>query len=347
MKKEFLIRYLDGELDEQEEKVVLSWLEKDSRNMDYFISLKSLYTSVTMPDSIAGSPSELAMLKKIMSGNSRPSSGRRRLQRIAAWTAIASLIVLGILNIYFLTRTTTPEAGVRGRELLSYIPEGYKHEIYTEKGVKANITLPDSSRVLLNCDTRIIFPDRFTGPSREVFISGEAFFEVASDSLVPMVVTTPKNFRIEVIGTTFNVRSYEDEDESQATLLSGQINLISKSGKKNEKEVVTVLRPNESYIIKTDNTLKTIASASAISKEVAWKDGRLIFDLTPMRDIIIKLERWHGVEFIVRDPDVLDYKITGSFKSESVVQIMEMIKYTSLIDYSITENKITLSKKRK
>lgn len=346
MKKELLIKYLDGELDEQGEKTVLSWLRKDSRNMDYFISLKSLYTSIMMPDSVADSPAQLAILEKIMSNSNAPRS-RRMFSRIMAWTAIAALLLIGILNIYYLTRTTAPEAGVQGRELLSYIPEGYKHEIYTEKGVKANITLPDSSRVLLNCDTRIVFPDRFTGPTREVFISGEAFFEVASDSLVPMVVTTPKNFRIEVIGTTFNVRSYEDEEESQATLLSGRINLISKAGKKNGKEVVIVLRPNESYIIKTDNTLLTVASASDISKEIAWRDGKLIFELTPMRDIIIKMERWHGVIFIVEDPEVLDYKITGSFKSESVIQIMEMIKFTSLIDYSITDNRITLFKKRK
>jgi ferric-dicitrate binding protein FerR (iron transport regulator) len=345
MKKEFLIKYLNGELDEQGERTVLAWLKKNSHNMDYFISLKSIYTSVMMPDSIAESPVELATLKKIMFYDG--SHHRRKIRRIAAWAAIASLLIIGISNIYLLTRTTAPAAGIKGHELLSYIPEGYKHEIYTEKGVKANITLPDSSHVILNCDTRIVFPDHFTGPTREVFISGEAFFEVTSDSLVPMVVTTPKNFRIEVTGTTFNVRSYEDEEESQATLLSGRVNIISKAGKKDGKEVVTVLRPNESYVIKTGNTPQIIASESDISKEVAWKDGRLVFELTPMRDIITKMERWHGVIFIVKDPEVLDYKITGNFKSESVVQIMEMIKYTSLIDYFMTENMITLFKKRK
>lgn len=344
MKKETLIKYIEGELDEQSERNVHRWLRKNDRNMEFFISLKALYVSVMMPDSVDTSSRDDALLKEIMSNKSGPRF-KKEFSRIIVWTSAAAIFFIGILNLYYITRTTESKPTIEGRELLSYIPNGYKHEIYTEKGVKATIILPDSSRVLLNSDTRLVFPDRFTGSTREVFLSGEAFFEVASDSLVPMIVNTSKKFHIEVFGTTFNVRSYEDEEESQATLLSGQVNLVRNVGDKKENEVVTVLRPNESYIIKTDNTLLTVVDESDISKEIAWKDGKLIFELTPMKEIITKMERWHGVVFSVKDPEVMDYKITGSFKSESAIQIMEMIKFTSLIDYSIDGNRITLYKK--
>ena len=79
------------------------------------------------------------------------------------------------------------------------------------------ITLPDSSRVWLNSDSRISYPDEFTGNKRVVSLSGEAYFEVTKDSLHPMVVLTNKDFTVEVLGTTFNIRSYENDATAETT----------------------------------------------------------------------------------------------------------------------------------
>jgi ferric-dicitrate binding protein FerR (iron transport regulator) len=305
--------------------------------MNYFAELKTLLTAIYMPSEGGESPEETNVLNRIKTR----SSARRQWAKIAKWSAVAALFVLGIVNAYYIGYHTVASRNEQ-RILLTHTPEAYKHEIYTDNGVKASITLPDSSLVLLNSGTRIVFPDRFTGSTREVYLSGEAYFNVKSDSLRPMIITTPRNFHVEVKGTTFNIRSYENEADAQTTLISGRLDIVYTTAR--NKEVTRTLKPQESFIL-SNHTLSADRKSDAVYNEVAWKDGVLIFEKTPMRDIITKLTRWHGTEFTVIDPEILNYRITATFKSESIIQIMEMIKFTSFIDYRADGNHITLRKK--
>ena len=109
--------------------------------------------------------------------------------------------------------------------------------------------------------------------------------------------------------------------------------------------MVTILKPLESCIIREKQNPINIKPENP-EKQTAWKDGRIIFESTPMAETIKILERWHGVEFEVRDKSVYTFDITARFKSESIVQIMEMIKYCALIDYSIDSNKVVLYRRK-
>jgi len=156
-------------------------------------------------------------------------------------------------------------------------------------------------------------------------------------------VNTNKNFRVEVFGTKFNIRSYENDDEAQTTLFSGSITLTRKL-ENSPREVITQLKPKESFVIRDNNAPLLIRQADT-TKQKAWKEGKLLFESTPISEVIKKLERWHGTEFQVIDNEVLNYKITANFKAESIVQIMEMIQFCSFVDYTLEGNRVILRKR--
>lgn len=217
---------------------------------------------------------------------------------------------------------------------LDNIPQENLNTIYTEKCVKSNITLPDGTNVKLNSDTKITFPNRFVGKTREVKIDGEAFFDVATDSLHPLIVTTAKGLIIKVTGTKFNIKSYPNDNSEEATLYEGKITLISKGNTYN-------MLPDNQLIIAPNKRPVKVGSPK-MNNIKAWTEGRIVFDETPLSEVIKVLERWHGVTFAVTDSSVLNKTITGSFNSESIHYIMSIISLCTSIDYEIKDSLVTL-----
>jgi ferric-dicitrate binding protein FerR (iron transport regulator) len=323
-----IIKYFADDCSTEEEQIVMDWVSESKDNMDYFIKMKNIYVKSTMPDTVA-EKSELNYFKTKFVIN---QTKKARPFSFYSISAAAIIIVLLALNLSYnwLEKKSLENTIIA----LSDIPKDQKDTIYTEKGVKAKIVLPDGSKVWLNSDTKIIYPNRFLGKVREVILSGEAYFEVEKDSLCPMIVRTNKNFRIEVLGTKFNIKSYENDKESQATLYSGRIRLVTNIG---EKETITSLNPNESVIIK-ENIIQHVSNPEEIAIKTAWKEGDLIFDSVKFSDVIKIIERWHGVSFIIQNPSLLNEVISANFHSESVIQIMELLKYSVKFDYEINNN---------
>ncbi len=344
MKKELLLRYIKGEATNKEEREILEWVGKSRENERYFVMLNNLWISQNISDKKA-SDEELEAIVKLTTGKKVLGGKFRKYVPYAA----AAVILLSVgLNFLLFSGTVSPVKKGDEPVRMAYLPTEYKHEIYTEKGVKARVILPDGSKVWLNSDSRMVYPDRFETDIREIDFSGEAYFDVVRDSLRPLVINTNKDFKVEVLGTKFNLKSYDNDAEARTTLYSGSVNIVSKvpGGKlKNDKEVVTKLKPLESCIIRDKQNPIHIKPENP-EKQTAWKDGRIIFESTPMVETIKILERWHGVEFEVKDKSVYTFDITARFKSESIVQIMEMIKYCALIDYSIDSNKVVLYRRK-
>lgn len=343
MRKGLLLKYISGEATDTEREQVLDWVDKSPDNKEYFIILKNTWVSQNIPDSKA-SLSELGNLRRSINRTgdnplvSAAKLSKEKIFRIIAClsTAVAA-VAIGIL-------VTKPSVAsieqIYKNELIAIsmndYPEEFKRIIYTEKGVKSLIVLPDSSKVWLNSDTRIVFPEKFIGATREVELEGEAYFSVVSDPLKPMIVSTKKGFKVKVMGTEFNLRSYNNEDKAVASLYSGKIDLLYKDSE--ETEIVKRIQPNEQVVI-AQNVVK-IAQPKAIADNSAWKEGRLIFDSAKMDAVIKELERWHGIQIIVEDPKILSYTISATFNSESIIQIMDMIKYCILADYRFESNKV-------
>lgn len=342
MTKCLLIKYISGNTSPQEDELVHKWIHADSRNLRYFAELKSVWIFQNMPTESARN------MSADVDGNITASVGTFSVLRVIRspkkiMVAAVIIAMLGFNVCLLVDKYIGKPKELTDRVLLGTIPDGYKHTVYTNKGTKATVELPDGSKVWLNADSKITFPDKFMGSTREVQICGEAFFDVVSDSLQPMIVSTNKNFKIRVLGTKFNVKSYDNDADAKTTLVSGIVELIEEKAGEGEV-VIAKLSNEESYTIKNNATVGVVAKSDT-TKQIAWKNGCLIFDSTPLSEVIKQLERWHGTKFKVDDPSILNFRYTAEFNSESVVQIMEMLKFISRLDYSIKDNVVHLGKK--
>lgn len=161
---------------------------------------------------------------------------------------------------------------------------GKMDELYVPRGLQYRLQLADGSRVWLNADTKLRFPAVFSGDSREVYVEGEAFFEVKADAARPFVVHTGSN-HLKVLGTSFNVNTFDQAVTT--TLTTGRL-LVSAGA---EKETVS---PDEQTIYKSGKLKKRNVDTQVFT---AWKDGDLYFEDAPLADICRYLERSYDYQF--------------------------------------------------
>lgn len=344
MRKQLLLKYIKGEATRKEELQVAEWARQSPDNKRYLSNLNNLWLAnilsadVVTSDSVANkqaTDAELAAHKQLAAFR------RKSLLRSKLFYAAAALLLLSLaMNLFMYHRSSrTPQ---QQRVVLAEMPQDQTISVYTNNGVKGNIVLPDGSVVWLNSASRLTYPINFEGDTREVQLIGEAYFEVVKDSLHPMIVSTGKNFYVEVLGTKFNLKAYSDDQVSQATLYSGEIKVHTANKETNESKEL-LLKPMETILI-GDKNLATLVSDLEEEKETnaEWKDGILTFNNTPLKEVIKSVQRWHGTQFTIKDSSILNYRITASFNSESAVQIMDMIRYISPVDYKANGNQITL-----
>jgi transmembrane sensor len=157
----------------------------------------------------------------------------------------------------------------------------------TPRGRQQQLVLPDGSKVWLNAESSIRFPNAFNRATREVDIAGEAYFEVAKNSRQPFTVHV-NNASIEVLGTHFNVMAYENEPALETTLLEGSIKF------RNDDKVL-LLKPGQQSRLRLNNELKLINDAD-VELAVAWKNGVQAFERADLKTIMNQVERWYDVD---------------------------------------------------
>lgn len=270
------------------------------------------------------------------------SVGNKRIVRGKLWVAAACIAVLGLIFFLVFQRSGKVQENKESNNI-----------IYTKKGAKSNIVLPDGTKIWVNSDTRLTYDKLFGDKERVLYLRGEAFFDVAHDPKRPFIVKT-KTIDIRVKGTSFNVRAYDDETNAQATLLKGQIEVYLK--RKNEEKIV--LNPNQKIIVRTDgnevfkgNTAHSDTTLVEIVKtgigvndsafsEVQWMNDKLIFSDNDMDYIIRVLERWYNVRFVIKNERIKQMKFKGTFHNDSLEDVLESIKLVSGIDYKIVKNTV-------
>jgi transmembrane sensor len=203
--------------------------------------------------------------------------------------------------------------------------------IQTPKGGKYKVTLPDGSKVWLNSATTLSYPAAFNGTERKVKLKGEAYFEIAHNKKVPFRIES-NNQVVEVLGTHFNINSYEDEDYVKTTLLQGSVKIMLNSSKM-EAPKSELLKPGEQSL--TNSTQSNIRIESTdTEKAIAWKNGYFKFKDTPITEIMREIERWYDVELVYEGKiptDEFTGYVSNSVKISKVLKIMEQsggVKFT-------------------
>lgn len=199
-----------------------------------------------------------------------------------------------------------------------------KATLVTPRGGQYQIILQDGTRVWLNADSQLEYPTTFAAEQpREVYIKGEAYFEVAHDKKRPFIVNSPEQ-RVNVLGTKFVVSAYNDVSGTQTTLLSGSVEL------RTTKQRI-LLEPNQQAVL--DRGTFHVKPVHA-QDELAWIKGEFVFNNETLQSISEKLERWYKVEFIFSQERLKDVKIAGTLsRFEQIDEVLELLSQVADVKF--------------
>ena len=237
------------------------------------------------------------------------------------WRSIAASLLIASSTLAYLLINS---AGFQATDII---------EQYTQVSDVDMITLPDGTVVYTNSQTILLYPSKFTGDTRSVYLAGEAMFKVAKDKKHPFIVKT-SDINITALGTEFNVLAYPEDSVVYATLLEGSIR-IDKPG----TDLNTVLSPNDqlTYYRNGQEPKLTTVDSDVIT---SWIDGEITIQNKRLVEIFHSLERHYGVKFNYDSEIVNDkYKYTFKFKRDTPFSdVAKIIKAVSNINYEIEGN---------
>jgi transmembrane sensor len=262
----------------------------------------------------------------------RKWSGKAALFKILYPVAASLLIITLFIGYFVIQNNDAPNL------LQALILEKQK----TPKGKQRHIILADGTHVWLNANSELKYAKNFLGKkNREVYLDGEAFFDVSENKEKPFIVHA-SGLSIKVLGTAFNVRSYADDHIVETTLVRGKVSIASAS--EDSIHQVTLL-PNQQALFIKDS--KTMALEGAVNTEnyIGWKDGWMIFDDKPFSYIKETLERWYDVSIIMEDEDSLTCTFSAKFKDKTLQEVLEIFRNTESINYRITGDQILIGGK--
>ncbi len=240
---------------------------------------------------------------------------------------VAAALVIGLLAGYF----------------VSYLQKEAVEQVYfTSRAPKGSISetmLPDGTLIVLNAGSKLEYSLGKNNQVNEVSINGEAWFDVHHNPNRTFVVKTPF-YNVNVTGTQFNVKAYDEDEDIATTLVKGRV--VITSGDNVALASSQELKPGEQFAYNKISKTGTMREVST-KAYTAWKDNKLIFLNMDLKELILVLERKFGVEIEVQNKEILDLHYTGTIKNESILEIMDLIALTLPIKYEIIGQKIEIT----
>lgn len=231
--------------------------------------------------------------------------------------------------------------------LLGYYFDAFKKEsspIYytsvTPKGSVSEMLLPDGTHIFLNSGSKIKYSVDGEANMREIFLAGEAWFQVAKMKEKPFLVHTSR-YDVLVTGTTFNVKAYPNEKDVTTTLEEGHVSVKSSGNLKLREDIQ--LKPGEQLIYNAESKNMRVQEVNT-KWYTSWKDNKLVFVNMSLKDLAVLLERKYGIEIEIGDQSILDYHYDGTIKDETILEVLEILKRTLPIQYRIVNQKIVIKK---
>ncbi|MEI6276947.1 MAG: FecR domain-containing protein [Prolixibacteraceae bacterium] len=306
--EDLIARYLNQGCDEEEVLELLRWINESEQNKSEYISLKDIWdSSIQVTDH---TENQLALFYKGQYLTSRKS---RRLY-VGFSVAVAAILLLALVIDIFIPRIA--DRRNNGVQVVS-VP----------LGSRSKVILADGTQVNLNSGSELRYSNLFSSQNRAVTLSGEAYFDVKSDTKHPFIVST-KNFDVKVTGTRFNVMAYSDDNENTTTLEEGKITL-QLLGNSNSIDI----QPGKRFSF-DKNGQKYSLNTADVEQEISWKDGEFVFKSIKFLDLARRLERWYDVKLSFSDARLTTLVYSGRFKNqETIWQVLDALSLTSPVDY--------------
>jgi ferric-dicitrate binding protein FerR (iron transport regulator) len=308
-------RSMAGEATPDDEVELQQMLEQQHDLRKQFDMLKAFWGNNPQRESIDVERSWKAVMTRI----SVDQTTRLGYSRFFLKAAASILIVLSVFVLLYAYNDT----------IQTYLTWEEKH---TERGERSKIILPDGSIVTLNADSRLKFPEEFK-ESRQVYLSGEAFFEVKKNSSKPFVIRLD-NGSIRVLGTSFNVKSFKKEPRVETSVVSGMVAFIPSTAL--NKDTLYLTQNTKAVLTKkSGQTVKMIVNSD---EDRAWSEGKIIFRSSTMDEIVKVLERTYGKTIVLDNPAMAHCVLTGTFHENTLEQIIQLIAAAKDYHYKIIDN---------
>lgn len=271
---------------------------------------------------------------------------------LSVFSKVAAILLICLGSIYFIYEKTKPHVFVAQ----AIVKTADWQTEQTHKGAKSTIFLQDGTKVILNADSRLRFPKSFSGTTREIYLTGEAFFDVTHNAAMPFIIHTDK-MNIKVLGTEFNVKSYPEDSAYETTLIRGSIEVTLKDRPSDR----IILKPKEKLIVanpafesapETKTSLPSVHSQLSITGlhyvsktdsavvETSWVDNKLVFQDKSFANLVTDMERKYAVNIYFSNEKLKDYRFTGIFKEETIRDALSALQLTEKFNYKITGNEV-------
>ena len=203
----------------------------------------------------------------------------------------------------------------------------------TARGHKAKIVLPDGTRVTLNAESSLVYPESFDGKNRQVELTGEGFFEVTSDPARPFLVQSP-DFTTTVLGTVFNIAAY-DEEPASVTVREGKVRVTHAE----DSTVMVVLTAHEQAVLSSGGLAKKTIDSD---RHFAWKDGIIYLDQTTLQETASILERWYDVDIRFANSSLAGCTMNGKFHNDQLINILKSLAHIKGFQFEFLDKKTIL-----
>jgi len=320
-------KLINNEISREEFEILLEGLDDPQLVAKYDVYLETLFLKELEDSQIE--PQPLHPLKKPYSQDDKHKTINLR----KYYSIAATLLVLTSIGYYIMLVFPS----IDGKSQETTLEENTNSLIIRNTPNKRmfRTRLADGSFVHLNAVSSISYPRKFDGTTREVDIIGEAYFDVKREEDRPFTINV-KGYRVVVLGTSFNIRAYNDEEVFSVTVETGSVKVVFQDTQK----PVTLSKNQKLIFSPSDDRLKILAVNP--EEELSWRKGILRFDATPMKDVEKMLERWYGVEVIIEDDAIYKKSLTGIHQNENIKSVLESLTFATGTKYSIKNNKIII-----
>lgn len=305
-------KHLNGSATPEEEKILFDWYDSFQKS--------------TLHDESIDFEEQSLLFEEIESRISRTGAGK---SRKIFWLKIAASLIFLLFS------------ALVGWSVFSHQPTANAIvSITTKKLQKQHLLLPDGTVVWLNEGSSLNYPSTFVGSQREVWLKGEAYFEVKHDRTRPFLVQTA-DLRVRVLGTVFNVKAYPHK-KAETSLLKGSVEVTLN----HTPERKIMLKPYQKLIVENqpaDQQIKSFnhyhldsikhESLGETIAEIAWTKPAFTFSNERFEDIAGKLEKGFDLHIIIQNPAIKDYRFTGTFTNASIHTVLNALQFSNEFKY--------------
>lgn len=329
---ELIAASLSGRITEEDSNLLDEWRDQSGENKEEFDYLSRFWKEQSGTGKIINAEElEQGIWERAQNESNQPFKKNRSVWKNFMYLAAAFLGVL--LVSYLMLKSSSNE--IQELPVVSKVITKS-----AQRGQKIQLRLPDQTLVVLNSNSHIEYPEKFSAGNRTIRLVGEAYFDVVRDESRPFTVIS-NSVRTKVLGTTFNIRAYPDENDIKVGVIEGKVQVYSEG--QTEIPFNHTLTPNQMSVIKLDE--KLVMKKGFDTKEfIAWKDWVLEFKDQSLRVIFSELEKWYDVDISISSGVDLDKTYSGSFENETLKAVMEALSYSGEFRFERSRNTVTITK---